>query len=115
MEAGVELDRAVAGAMGIGYREATRTRMNGWHTPEGEVVGRCSPPEYSTDLNAAFAAAERVGLFDGYRSLWQVSKGGDWEIEVTCSRECVVRASTPALVICMAILKEHKNGRESSV
>jgi hypothetical protein len=60
----------------------------------------------SVDLNAAFAAAEKVRLFD----IWALARSGRWRI--TPAREglwfvdpVLAMDSTPALAICAAILK----------
>lgn len=94
IEPGAELDRAVAKAIGMG-----------WWDVDGYVS--YDVPRYSKDLNAAFAAAERVGLFDGN----QLGKWTPWEYCVISScekpdeRDIIGRAATPALAICAAILK----------
>jgi hypothetical protein len=61
----------------------------------------------STDLNAAFAAAEAVGLFDEWALThsmvsWRITpaKQGLWFIDPVLALEF-----TPALAICAAILK----------
>lgn len=64
-------------------------------------------PHYSTDLNAAFAAAEKVGLWkQGYDlHMWSglhnvmVWSVGDFHDDP------LAEAETPALAICAAILK----------
>ena len=68
-------------------------------------------PKFSTDLNAAFAAAEKVGLFrkqccllqDTYWHVWGRFTGR------TLGPEFNERGETPALAICAAILKLKEN------
>ena len=73
-------------------------------------------PKFSTDLNAAFAAAEKVGLFHRDRDAFLCrtpygKKGSGEEWKVWCEQkgklryECSHHGSTPALAICAAILK----------
>lgn len=85
---GPELDCAVAEAIG------TKT---------------CHPFRPSTDLNAAFAAAEKVGLFDEFwRTLGRDELGETWGVfeqgfgKTTIAGE---QHETPALAICAAILE----------
>ena len=83
IKAGAHIDLNVARAIGL-ERAATLFRP-------------------STDLNAAFAAADKVGLFDE----WLLGKAGDlWYFE-DYSERCMegVQEKTPALAICAAILK----------
>jgi len=68
-------------------------------------------PKFSTDLNVAFKAAEKVDLFpaDGMRFL-RKEVDETWTIEeiytITPYEVCIVgKASTPALAICAAILE----------
>lgn len=97
IKAGPELDLAVSAAMNVFY--------------DKRRVQDC--PKYSMDLNAAFAAAEEVGLFrpatpwlslfaavvpDGLA--WYVANHEQW-IETGEPRSC----PTPALAICAAVLK----------
>lgn len=68
-------------------------------------------PEFSTDLNAAFAAAEIVvaQVWDEDQRDWELSPyiGSDergWTCSLGCDEDRVFEA-TPALAICAAILK----------
>ena len=63
-------------------------------------------PCFSTDLNAAFEAAERTGLFDKNRfnALLEKTTDGRWEV-LWSTDDISVEADTPALAICGAILK----------
>ena len=125
IKAGVELDRAVAEIIGI------QTMLD-----DGKVVTACRewddileelgtqlprgtwriPFQPSTDLNAAFAAAEKAGLFHqdtdaflcrtpygkrGSGEEWKVWREQDGKLRFECSHH----GSTPALAICAAILK----------
>lgn len=122
IEAGPELDRAVAKALGwrrtiaVGPSVSVQAACGFLCNAEPEYVetGADDPrvpdkviPKYSTDLNAAFAAAERVGLFDEY----QIGKWNPREYCVILScdqpdeRDIIGRAETPALAICAALLK----------
>lgn len=91
IKAGQELDQAVSAALNVFYDERR--------------VQDC--PKYSTDLNAAFAAAEKIELFDYYYLMHRKER---WEILEHCDapfdgEEVFASASTAALVICAAILK----------
>lgn len=67
IKAGAELDMAVAEAVGVsGWIESLRNEATGYQSPERFVLDGESETvfwEPSTDLNAAFAAAERAGMF----------------------------------------------------
>jgi hypothetical protein len=147
---GPELDRAVAEAIGevVISREEAVAKCNDWRlrqsTPHGPDFeswfagewyldgqpnsgGLDSLPSYSTDLNAAFAAAEKVGLFDpgnrsdgrSYFRLLQKYEPDMWAMtEIVEEAEHdgfhepnanemvldVGEQATPALAICAAIL-----------
>jgi hypothetical protein len=79
--------------------------------PEHNPKHPCVQP-YSTNLNAAFRAAERVGLFDGYQLGKWTSR--EFCIILACDQpsegDIIGRGETPALAICEAILnlKEKK-------
>lgn len=95
IEAGVELNCAVAW-------QAFRV----WY--DKRRSSEC--PAYSRDLNAAFEAAEKVGLWD-FR-IFEVGSDGEpsrvWFNEDWAGYEAeraVSEATTPALAICAAILK----------
>ena len=103
IKAGRELDRAVAEVVGV--------PMPPWAS---------EPYSPSTDLNASFAAAEKVGLFTGPPDVHlAMTKDGRWEIlmgstgyrgrigkTIVCGEMGYVsREPTPALAICAAILK----------
>jgi hypothetical protein len=109
---GRELDKAVAEAIGL---ESAIFRISGvhvtlqeWdelrgvehHTYEGNMP--CLQFHPSGDLNAAFAAAEKVGIFDGGDMLQKLSDG-IWEVWGVHNE--IGRGATPALAICAAILK----------
>ena len=99
--AGPELNRRVAEAIG--------DESPNWTFPP---LWRGEFPPYSTDLNAAFAAA--VGLFgNGRRALQFADEPGEWRMVERYTEFgdrhrtpiCVASAPTPALAICAAILK----------
>jgi hypothetical protein len=129
IKAGPKLDRAVAEAIGYSLCMAFKA--------ETDPVSRTDPsllrvpelilrtitadsdrmpdnllPKFSTDLNAAFAAAERVELFSDYyyRMLgvdesdktWGVYQQDEHHIDRPIGNRLY---DTPALAICAAILK----------
>ena len=99
IEAGAELDSAVAEAIA-----------------EDHEIYRVRP--YSTDLNSAFAAAERAGLFDpdGPEAFLSQHPAGSvewkvwWQDSAAPDGGHAVYKSTPALAICAAILKLKEEG-----
>ena len=111
---GPELNRAVAEA-GLIYQDNGQiAKMADWCTEEGGHGHRVLR-KFSTDLNAAFAAAEKVGLFTpsapwrtlfaavvygGKRLVWYVGNHEHW-LETGEPESSL----TPALAICAAILK----------
>lgn len=115
IEPGRELDRAVAEAIGAEWRESWKAddgcwKMAAWYFADGSPAWH-RLPSFSTDLNAAFTAADKVGLFpvDGMRFLRRETDGL-WavvEIYTNTPYEAYVigQARTPALAICAAILK----------
>jgi hypothetical protein len=125
LRAGLKLDYAIAKAIGIQVAVAHRSQIlissREWDTMRGfgdlicadsliyDVA--CIPFRPSTDLDAAFTAAEKVGLFspiDRCMILGQCNSpnGILWYVEPPeeASSE-VFTAITPALAICTAILK----------
>lgn len=106
IEAGTELDRAVAEAIGLEVHgsELCLIQAHQWD----KLFGRSDtdtvmdmPFMPSTDLNAAFAAGEAEGLFDVHwlgklRTGWVVH-----EMDTGPISEC----QTPSLAICAAILE----------
>ena len=117
IKAGPELDLAVAEACGVdGWIESLRNEATGYQSPERFVLGGESETvfwEPSTDLNAAFEAAERVGLFtierDGPEVHLAKTFDGQWEILTGGSAMGYVsREATPALAICAGILAVSK-------
>ena len=85
LKAGPELDRTVAVAIGD-------PRM-----PTAII------PQYSTDLNAAFAAAEKI---NGWFALNKCETPSRWECKLVVddSPPKWIEGDTPALAICAAIL-----------
>ena len=134
LQAGAELDRAVGEIVGDPFPRAhdwEYTGLSGYDesvyrcTRCGEIdldetggpgydpADPCVVP-YSTDLNAAFAAASKVGLFDRHGSEGCLSQNTMRPVPkwMVCSEDVVggckgviVYGSTPALAICAAILK----------
>lgn len=136
---GPELDAKVAAACGLKHVEEIRHPKHDWQaTGEGNVYGsaylchRCFEDRvtddidydgegecvvtisksFSTDLNAAFEAAEKVGLFkattigkSGHETdePWYVERSH--ETQHGSRSETIGRGPTPALAICVAILK----------
>ena len=120
---GVKLDRLVAEAIGWPALKCCEFEDTG--VSDGEIsVYRCKDcgqlelvdqegggccgclPGFSTDLKAAFAAAEKVGLFGfhllGNLEVYKRKHERGWILEGFAS------GSTPALTICAAILKLRK-------
>lgn len=103
LTASPETDLAVAKACGIDVSFV--------HCFErGGILQRNDVPGYTvfrptTDLNDAFLAAEKFGLFGPDISLcWQGRKHG-WYILDCAARKPVGNGPTPAIAICAAILK----------
>ncbi len=105
IKAGAELDLAVAEACGVkGWIESLRNEVTGYESPERFVLADSLETvfwEPSTDLNDAFSAAERAGMFlelnclaDGWMATTHAMRGKSPSIE-----------STPSLAICAAILE----------
>ena len=108
IKAGQELDVAVAEAIGMQY--AGYYRRGPAYCLRGEQTNLKSHVEVgvnwnpSTDLNAAFAAAEKVDLFGGC-SLGLGHPDGR-RVWIASSFDGIVsEGTTPALAICAAILK----------
>ena len=114
---GAELDRAVAEAIGL---KATHKVLGGGYyfvRPGDEMEAFPVKFSPSTDLNAAFFAAEAVGLFtierDGPEVHLAKTIDGEWEILTGGSAMGYVsREATASLAICAAILELAK-GEES--
>jgi hypothetical protein len=115
---GLELNLAVLKALGAVWRDEwkdeTGWKMAAWYYEDGSVACRQQIPQFSTDLNAAFAAAEKAGLFSGNHlqtstpnnhcaMLYKLSDDL-WHVSGCCG-ERYSDATTPALAICAAILK----------
>jgi len=127
---GPELDRAVAEVIGDPLDRShdwEHTGLSGYHVsffrcracgdlgadewePYDDPEDPCIKP-YSTDLNAAFAAAERAGLFSEtfWRTLGMDELGETWgvfeqdgSVKRSVGRD---QAPTPALAICEAVLE----------
>lgn len=114
IKAGTELDRAVAEAVGL---VATHKVLGGGYFFSDPRDGTGAAPIEiypSMDLNAAFYAAEKIGLFDTERDGPEVHLAktidGRWEI-LTGGTEMgyVSREDSPALAICAAILAVTKD------
>lgn len=93
IKAGAELDRAVAEA--IGWR-IDPSRPLDWIGSNGVSVEEFRP---SVDLNAAFDAAEKAGMF---LELNRLSWG--WQAGTHAMKANYAIGQTPALAICAAIL-----------
>lgn len=96
LQAGPELDAKVAHACGC---QADPRPL--------ELFGVTVPMLWSpsTDLNAAFEAAEKCGLFNSFclgfsRGVWTIFEGGATPDVETC----FASGDAPALAICAAIL-----------
>jgi hypothetical protein len=112
----LEMDAAVARACGEPFKAIWK---GGDRSKPGAVVERSGGARFdwhpSTDLNDAFAAAEKVGLFKGddehgraslqaWRVGWVVVDE-EMTYQKTLSERVVGCGATPALAICAAILK----------
>ena len=99
---GPELDFAVAKVAGFDVIGNEIEDDEVWVDNEDGRTSRMFRP--STDLNAAFAAAEKAGLFDD----WLLTKGKEgWYFQDHSERYMEgIKAPTPALAICAAILHE---------
>ena len=98
IEAGSELDRAIAEVVG----RSVTVHPEGVFSPALPI-----PFRPSVDLNSAFDAVEAVGLFkDGDHVLRQEVSDESWEVaRLYHSSEVIVSSeATPALAICAAIL-----------
>lgn len=112
---GPELDQAVAKAIGWVYEERPHpgytleaqtllgALLVGWWYEDKYVAYKV--PSYSTDLNAAFAAAEVVGLFTDGDVYLTPDIHGEWWIGQWASGKVFGRSATPALAICAALLE----------
>jgi len=105
---GYELDRAVAEAIGL---KATHKVLGGGYyfvRPGDEMEAFPVKFAPSVDLNAAFFAAESVGLFsESYRGICKEPSDDTWGVvDVLSNCERVISSEdTPALAICAAILE----------
>jgi hypothetical protein len=126
IKVGNELDRAVAKAIGLelhdrghGYARYMNVRQWYWligkDFPEeaGCLTNVAFPFDPSEDLNLAFAAAEKAGLFSGnhlrgsepnnHCAMLYMLSDDLWHVSGCCG-ERYSDATTPALAICAAIL-----------
>ena len=132
---GHKLDRAVARAIGRPDRKQCDFEMFIDGGYEGSVY-RCNDcqdviwddgtdlrqvcdPEYSTDLNAAFRAAEKVDLFclpgnTHGQGPWVSLARGPIGWLIMKDDIFLGRGGTPALAICAAILKLHEEKEASN-
>lgn len=127
--AGPELDARIAAIIGDVSTKHKWEQYGGNHYGSGYKCLKCGDVEvtddikydgagtcirpYSYDLNAAFAAAEKAGLFDDGaflekrgHGLWQVTKYR-WSGSLTNPDPIVdeiAQGATPALAICAAVL-----------
>ncbi len=97
IKAGPELDRAVTKAIGAEMSILGDVCVD-------ESFFRLGPWFPSTDLNAAFAAAEKVELFRADICLSKGS-GGQWIVWDDFDGSDVGSGDTLALAVCAAILK----------
>ena len=107
IEAGPELDMAVAEAIG---ENATIYYNHELAKNICLLVPSEMAFEPSTDLNAAFEAAEKVGLFTGALVYVGRKECGDWVVNRVPSHDSLAVQKygvddTPALAICAAILE----------
>jgi len=106
------------------FSEVGRAAQDFQHCPacrvkwEADKLASGHPPRYSTDLNAAFAAAAKAveQEWDEGERNWEMSTylGCDergWTCSLGCNEHRVF-APTPALAICAAILKLKEKANE---
>ena len=109
IEPGPELDYAVAEAIGLMHQWGTRNKMEAWFN--GKEVWSWMVSPFSTDLNAAFKAAEKVVGEDGRWSIQRAKT--EWIADlylpdpesVVLGKRICAKYGTPALAICAMILK----------
>lgn len=119
-----ELDRAIAKAIDLRWLviEGPPRYVLGLYNPisedstevsvsaDDDLVTDAMISFYSTDLNAAFVAAEKVSLFYPPENThgqgpWVSLARGPWGWQVMKDEMCLGRGDTPALAICAGILK----------
>ncbi len=105
---GAELDRAVAEA--IGLKATHKVLCGGYYFVRPGDEMEAFPVKFapSVDLNAAFAAAEKAGVFEGNgRVLRMEVFDGTWEVaQLYAYFEVIVSSEdTLSLAICAAILE----------
>jgi hypothetical protein len=114
---GIELDRAIAGVIGLGLPRRVLDSYIEWYVDPLDGAIRQFKP--SVDLKDAFYAAEKAGLFIGCSHILgrgSVSEpNGHWWVHHTRDRDDelaeeseIGSGATPALAICAAILKTVK-------
>ena len=102
LEAGPEMERAVAEACGFPVMLGFDTHCYDLGN-QTRVVEQYRP---STDWNDAMLAAEKVGLFDDAQLFMSgPRRGGWWMIGRHQPREVIGDAPTGPLAICLAILR----------
>ena len=105
IKAGLELDRAVAGLIGLTCTHRVLGTDEEYYVDPRDgasAIPRRFQP--STDLNAAFAAAEAVGLWEDKYFLAPI--GSIWRCyQLDWGYVNISDAATPSLAICAAILK----------
>ena len=109
LEAGPEMDRAVAEAIG-GFNFSPEYRVPSF-TDELDASKFSKTFCPSTDLNDAFWAAESAGLFGRYVDLYRAD--GEWRVfrNWTSGKgggKILGESATPAMAICKAILELRK-------
>ncbi len=103
LEAGPELDAAVAKACGWKFKIISKRCI----LSAAKVPASCDPIfAPSTSLDAAFEAAETVSLFKNHLLGRCVAHRRDWRImERAGERNYIAVGPTAAVAICRAILK----------
>jgi hypothetical protein len=99
LESGTKLDGLIAAAIGFDFNSERCHKC-------GMRYCQCQEWSPSTDMNDAFQAAEKVGLFEKY--CLNKSPTG-WDFRITCDEMCppylIEDAPSAAVAICRAILK----------
>lgn len=118
LEPGPETDRLVAEALGVPLVSYDMHPPCYWINEGYSTIDRRRPFCPSTDLNDAFWAAERAGLFT-FRPLVTLFRNPEepteppWCVYDEDSERSLGAAVTPALAICKAILKLKGNDGQS--
>lgn len=115
MKPGRELDALVAEhVMGL---EPWPEQLPSWkckafkakHVPHGQKAKPCIPPEYSTNIAAAWKVIEKIKTSESWLAIWQTIDTGKWYIELQLDDGTKIGwandCDTAPQAICLAALK----------